>query len=111
MGYVPDRGDAVWLTFNPQAGHEQAGRRPGLVLSPALYNGRAQLALICPITSQDKGYPYHVAIPAGLKVTGFVQADQIKSLDWGSRQIEFITKLPDELTQSVLEKLATLLQV
>src|SRR5437762_13948374 len=80
--YVPERGDAVWLTLDPQAGHEQAGRRPALVLSPAAYNGRVGLALCCPITNQAKGYPFEVALPDGLAVSGVVLADQVKSLDW-----------------------------
>ncbi len=80
--YVPERGDAVWITLDPQAGHEQAGRRPALVLSPSAYNGRVGLALFCPITNQVKGYPFEVPIPAGSSVTGVVGADQVKSLDW-----------------------------
>ena len=110
MTYVPDRGDGVWLTFNPQSGHEQAGRRPALVLSPAAYNGKAGLAILCPITNQAKGYPFEVAIPAGLAATGVVLADQVKSLDWRARQAEFITRLPDDVVQEVLRKLSTLLR-
>ena len=83
--YVPERGDAVFITLDPQAGHEQAGRRPALVLSPAAYNGRVGLALLCPITSQVKGYPFEVPIPAGSPVRGVVGADQVKSLDWRAR--------------------------
>ena len=79
--YVPARGDAIWLTFTPQAGHEQAGRRPALVLSPASYNGKVGLAILCPITSQTKGYPFEVATPAGSRVSGVILADQVKSLD------------------------------
>ena len=85
-GYVPERGDAVWITLDPQAGHEQAGRRPALVLSPAAYNGRVGLALLCPITGQVKGYPFEVALPEGLAVAGVVLADQVKSLDWRARR-------------------------
>jgi mRNA interferase MazF len=70
MAYVPDRGDAVWITLNPQAGHEQAGRRPAVILSPAAYNGKVGLAILCPITNQIKGYPFEVLIPPGLAVTG-----------------------------------------
>ncbi len=80
--YIPERGDAVWITLDPQAGHEQAGRRPALVLSPSAYNGRVGLALFCPITSQVKGYPFEVRLPAGSPVSGVVGADQVKSLDW-----------------------------
>ncbi len=77
----PDRGDVVWITLNPQAGHEQAGRRPALVVSPLSYNGKVGLAVLCPITSQVKGYPFEVLIPPGLKVSGAVLADQVKNLD------------------------------
>ena len=80
--YVPERGDAVWITFDGQAGHERAGRRPTLVLSPSAYNGRVGLALLCPITNQAKGYPFEVAIPAGSPVSGVVGADQVKCLEW-----------------------------
>jgi mRNA interferase MazF len=107
--YVPARGDAIWLTFTPQAGHEQAGRRPALVLSPASYNGKVGLAILCPITSQVKGYPFEVAAPAGSRVSGVILADQVKSLDWRVRQAEFICKLPREITVEVLEKLGALL--
>src|SRR3954454_5788021 len=79
--YVPERGDAVWITLDPQAGHEQAGRRPALVLSPSAYNGRVGLALFCPITNQAKGYPFEVPIPDKLPITGVVCADQVKNLD------------------------------
>ncbi len=107
--YVPARGDAVWITFNPQAGHEQAGRRPALVLSPASYNGKVGLAILCPITSHVKGYPFEVAIPSGLKIGGVVLADQVKSLNWRVRKAEFICKLPQVATDEVLDKLGTLL--
>ena len=80
--YVPERGDAVWITLDPQAGHEQSGRGPALVVSPSAYNGRVGLALLCPITTQVKGYPFEVPLPGGLSVAGVVGADQVKSLDW-----------------------------
>ncbi len=83
--YVPKRGDAVWITLNPQAGHEQAGRRPAVVLSPEVYNDKVGLAILCPITNKIKGYPFEVLIPAGLPVTGAILADQAKSLDWSER--------------------------
>ena len=88
--YVPERGDAVWVDFDPQAGHEQAGRRPALVLSPAKYNRAAGLALLSPITSQVKGYPYEVALPGGLAIAGIVVADQVKCLDWRARRVSRI---------------------
>lgn len=109
MSYIPQRGDAIWLQFNPQAGHEQAGRRPALVLSPASYNGRVGLALLCPITSQVKGYPFEVCVPSGLAIAGAVLADQVKSLDWRIRRAEYICTLPDDVTQTVLARLGTLL--
>jgi mRNA interferase MazF len=109
MAYVPDRGDAIWISLNPQAGHEQAGRRPAAVLSPVAYNERVGLVILCPITNQRKGYPFEVAIPVGLSVAGIVLSDQVKNLDWRVRQAEFICKLPDETVVEVLGKLATLL--
>ncbi len=109
MRKVPDRGDVVWIDFNPQAGHEQAGRRPAIILSPAYYNQRAGLAIICPITNQAKGYPFEVIIPAGLKVTGVVLADQARNLDWRARKASMITKLPSGVTDEILEKLRTLI--
>jgi len=109
MAYIPNRGDVVWMTFNPQAGHEQAGRRPALVLSPAAYNGKVGLAILCPITSQIKGYPFEVLIPDGLKIGGAILSDQVKSLDWKVRQAELVCKLPAETLDEVLQKLDTLL--
>ena len=107
--YVPDRGHVVWISLNPQAGHEQAGRRPALVISPRAYNSKVGLALLCPITSQVKGYPFEVALPGGLEVSGVVLSDQIKSLDWRVRKAEFICELPKTGTSEVLDKLGTLL--
>jgi mRNA interferase MazF len=109
-GYVPDRGDAVWLSFDPQAGHEQAGRRPALVLSPASYNGKVGLGLFCPITSQVKGYTWEVPIPAGQKVAGAVLADQVKSFDWKARKAAHICALPGEVVEEVLQRLVPLLE-
>lgn len=109
MAYVPERGDAIWINFNPQAGHEQAGRRPAIVLSPQSYNGKVGLCLLCPITGQVKGYPFEVKIPADSGVTGVVLSDQAKSLDWRVRNAEFITDLPEAVTHEVLKKLKSLL--
>ncbi len=109
MEYIPDRGDIVWLTFNPQAGHEQAGRRPALVLSPAAYNGKVGLSLLCPITGQVKGYPFEVLLPDNLSIHGAILSDQVKSLDWKARQAEFAGKIPQETLSVVLNKLNTLL--
>jgi mRNA interferase MazF len=107
--YIPDRGDAIWITLNPQAGHEQAGRRPALVLSPELYNRKSRLALLCPITNQIKGYPFEIPLPSGLPVKGVILADQVKSLDWVVRQGTLICTLPQETIIAVLQKLRTLL--
>jgi mRNA interferase MazF len=109
MAEIPDRGDIIWLSFTPQAGHEQAGRRPALVLSPAAYNDKVGLAILCPITSQIKNYPFEVLIPAGLKIGGAILSDQVKSLDWKIRQAEFICKLPASTVAEVLQKLGTLI--
>ncbi|MBI3759913.1 MAG: endoribonuclease MazF [Deltaproteobacteria bacterium] len=109
--YVPDRGDILWLTFDPQAGHEQAGRRPALVLSPAAYNRRAKLALVCPITNQAKGYPFEVALPVGLPMTGVILADHLKSADWAVRRAEFVAKAPADILADVIAKLRPLLGV
>jgi len=107
--YVPRRGDIVWLTFNPQAGHEQAGRRPAVVVSPLTYNAKVGLALLCPITSAIKGYPFEVNLPSGLAVSGVILADQIKSLDWQARAAEFICALPAVVMREVLQKIGLLL--
>ena len=106
--YIPERGDIVWLTFTPQMGHEQAGRRPALVLSPRAYNGKVGLAIFCPITSQIKGYPFEVAVPQGLTVSGVILSDQVKSLDWMARKAELICKLPESSVTMVLKRLGTL---
>jgi mRNA interferase MazF len=107
--YVPDRGDVIWITLNPQAGHEQAGRRPAIVISPAQYNGKVGLAIFCPITNQVKGYPFEVVIPNGLPVTGAILSDQVKSLDWRARQAVYICSLPQATITEVRLKLGTLL--
>jgi mRNA interferase MazF len=96
--YVPDRGDLVWLEFTPQAGSEQRGRRPALVLSPKSYNGKVGLALFCPLTPKVKGYPFEVELPDGYAVSGVVLADQFKSLDWRSKKAKFIERIsPDQM--------------
>jgi len=110
MAYIPNSGDIVWITFNPQAGHEQAGRRPALVLSPAAYNGKVGLAILCPITSQVKGYPFEVKIPDGLEISGAILSDQVKSLDWKARKAEFVCKLPPVVFNEVVQKLSTLIR-
>ena len=110
MAYIPDSGDIVWITFNPQAGHEQAGHRPALVLSPAAYNGKVGLAILCPITSQIKGYPFEVVIPDGLEISGAILSDQVKSLDWKARKAAFVCKLPSRTFDEVVQKLSTLIR-
>lgn len=107
--YVPERGDVVWITVNPQAGHEQAGRRPAVVLSPAAYNGKVGLALLCPVTNQVKGYPFEVVLPEGLAVSGAILADQVKSLDWRVREAELACSLPVATVRDVLQKAVVLL--
>lgn len=109
MPYVPDRGDAVWLDFDPQAGHEQRGRRPAFVLSPAAYNKKVGLMIVCPITTKVKGYPFEVIVPDGTKVTGAILADQVKSLDWKVRRAEKMSSLPRSVVEDVLRKLRTLI--
>lgn len=108
--YVPARGDIVWLEFDPQTGHEQRGRRPALVVSPQAYNGRVGLTLVCPVTSQVKGYPFEVALPTSGKVLGVVLADQLKSLDWTARHAQRIEVAPPEVVEDVLAKILTLLE-
>ena len=110
MAYVPERGDVVWITFNPQAGHEQAGRRPAVVLSPKSYNGKVGLALLCPITSQVKGYPFEVPIPDGLPVNGVILSDQVKSLDWRARNAEKACSLPADTMKRVMQRVKALIE-
>ena len=102
-------GTSSGSTLNPQAGHERAGRRPAVVLSPAIYNAKVGLAIFCPITRQAKGYPFEVAIPSELAVNGVVLTDQLKSLDWRARQAEMIGKLPEAVVDEILSKVRTLL--
>ncbi len=106
--YVPNRGDVVWLQFNPQAGHEQAGHRPALVVSPKAYNAKVGLALFCPITSHVKGYPFEVVLPPGLRASGAILADQVKSLDWRARQAKRLGVVPTGVMEEVLAKIQVL---
>jgi len=107
--YIPSRGDIIWIYMNPQAGHEQAGHRPALVLSPFKYNEKVSLCLLCPITSQIKGYPFEVILPEGLPVRGAILSDQVKCLDWHVRRAEFVSSVPASILDKVLEKLVMLL--
>ncbi|TFU25193.1 endoribonuclease MazF [Thermus tengchongensis] len=109
MSFIPDRGDLVWLDFDPQAGHEQGKRRPALTLSPKAYNARAGLALFCPVTSRVKGYPFEVPLPPGLPVAGVVLADQVRSLDFRARRAEPIARAPEEVVRAVLARVRLLL--
>lgn len=108
--YAPAQGDLVWLDFTPQAGHEQAGRRPALTVSPRAYNEKVGLALFVPVTSHAKGYPFEVALPAALPVAGVALCDQIKSLDWQVRRAEFIARLPAPELQAALGRIGALIK-
>ena len=108
MPAAPDRGDLLWLHFDPQSGREQAGRRPALVVSHGAYNCKVGLALCCPVTGQAKGYPFEVQVPEGLPVSGVVLSDHIKSVDWKARQAERICKAPASLVDEVLARLDAL---
>lgn len=108
--YVPERGDVVWIDLEPRAGREQGGHRTCLVLSPALYNGKASLAVLCPITDQVKGYSFEVALPDGLATTGVVLADHIKSLDWRVRRARFRERVPATVVREVLDAARALLE-
>lgn len=101
-GYVPRKGDLVALTFDPQSGHEQRGRRPALVVSNDLFNRHTGLCIACPITSTHRDYPFHVAIPEGHKVSGVVMVEQVKSIDYSARQVKRIGAAPDSLLEEVL---------
>lgn len=107
-GYVPDRGDFVWIDFSPHLGHEQGGRRPALVLSSSLYNRPTRLALFCPVTTKIKGYPWEVPVSGSRSVTGVVLADAVKNFDWSVRGTEFIERASDEVVATVAEYVAEL---
>jgi mRNA interferase MazF len=106
--YVPDSGDFIWLSFDPQAGHERGGRRPALVLSPKIYNQKSGLALVCPVTNQPKGYPFEITVPGGHGVTGVILADHVRSVDWKARQAKELGRCPAEVANDVLARLAPL---
>jgi len=107
--FVPDRGDVIWINLNPQAGHEQAGKRPAFVLSPAAYNAKTSLVIVCPITSAVKQYPFEVVIPAGFPITGVILSDQVKSLDWRARKATPACLLPIDVVTEVQERIAALI--
>lgn len=106
--YVPARGDVVWLQFNPQAGSEQSGQRPALVISPKSYNGKVGLAIFCPLTTHVKGYPFEVVLPEGGKVQGAILTDQVKSLDWRVRRADKFAEVSDDILGEVLAKIGTI---
>jgi mRNA interferase MazF len=110
--YVPDRGDLVWINLDPQAGHEQAGRRPALVLSPRAYNGLPRhLAILCPLTTKVKGYPFEVAVPPDSGATGVIIADQVRSVDWIARRAERLGHAPEATIRDVLALIAALVGI
>lgn len=109
-GYVPERGDVVLLDFDPRAGHEQSGRRPAFVVSPAAYNGKTGLMLCCPITAQVKGYPFEVAVEGSAKVRGVILADQVKSLDWQVRRAERKGNVSKGVLEEVVGKIMAILE-
>ena len=108
--YVPRRGDIIWVNMTPQAGREQAGRRPAVVLTPEKYNGRVGLAIVCPITSKVKGFPFEVVIPPMLKIEGAVLADHVRSIDWQARDAEYVSALPEETMNEVTNRILLLLK-
>lgn len=107
--YCPKRGDVVWISFSPHAGHEQAGHRPALTLSHESYNRKTGLALFCPITSKAKGYPFEVPLPPGQKISGVVLSDQVRNFDWQVRKAQFVGKAPAATLADVLSRLEALL--
>jgi mRNA interferase MazF len=100
--YVPDKGDFITLSFDPQAGHEQKGRRPALVISNYLFNQATGLAIACPITNTDRKIPFHLPVPSASSLTGFVMVEQVKSIDYRARQAKFVEKAPSELVEDVI---------
>jgi mRNA interferase MazF len=111
MRKVPDRGDLVWVNFAPQAGHEQTGHRPALVLSPRVYHERSKLAVLCPITSNDAPWPWKVPLPDGLSVSGAVLVDQVRSIDRAGRELRIAGRAPAAVVAEVQARLAALLGI
>jgi mRNA interferase MazF len=107
--YTPSRGDIVYLDFDPTKGHEQRGHRPAFVISPLGYNQKSSLALFMPITKQQKGYPFEVLLPSGLKIQRVILADQIKCLDWKARGVQFVESVPESVIEEVQAKIKPLL--
>lgn len=111
MRYVPERGDIAWVDFDAPVGHEQGGRRPALVLSPRVYNERTGLALVVPTTSQVKGYPFEVSIPAGSRARGAVLCDQVRTVDWRRRGVKRLCPAPAGVLDATIEKVLTLVAI
>jgi mRNA interferase MazF len=109
--YVPDTGHIIKVDMDPSSGHEQSGWRPTLVLSPASYNGKTNLAVVVPITNQVKGYPFEVQLPSQMKSTGVLLADQIRNLDWQARRAKYVEAAPAEVLTAVHERLVALLGI
>jgi mRNA interferase MazF len=109
MAWAPNRGGLVWIQFSPQSGREQGGLRPAVIISPALYNRKMGLALMCPITSRVKGFQFEVILPPGLPISGVILVDHVKSFDWEARKCEFIGRLPKDVMLEVIGKLSTLI--
>ncbi len=111
MSVLPDVGDLVWINFDPQAGHEQAGHRPAMVLSARIYHRKSALAVVCPITSNTKPYPFKVHLPDDLPISGAVLADQARSIDRNARQMRIAGRAPEQIVADVQAKLAALLGI
>ena len=106
--YIPSRGDLIWVNFSPAYGHEQRGKRPAIVISPTFYNEKSGIALICPITSKAKGYPFEVFVSEG-KIKGVILPDQIKSVDWKERRVKFVAQASPQTIRMVQKYLALLI--
>jgi mRNA interferase MazF len=100
--YVPQKGDFIAVTFDPQSGHEQKGRRPALVVSNTLFNEQTGLAIVCPLTTTNRRYPFHVEVTDNPHINGFIMVEQVKSIDFHARKIKFIGKASDDVLDVVL---------
>lgn len=109
MSYIPDRGDIAWVNFDPIRGHEQGGKRPAFVVSSRVYNGKSHMALICPITSKAKNYPFEVPIAIN-KIKGVILTDQVRNVDWVNRKVEFVGKVDVEIIKMVQDRLVRLIE-
>ena len=100
--YIPEKGDFITLSFDPQSGHEQKGRRPALVISNFLFNRATGLAIVCPITNTNRNIPFHLPVPGSSSLTGFIMVEQVKSADYNARKVKFVEKAPPELVEDVI---------